>query len=264
MHDATLHLKDGQSRTICMPPDGIHEVLHYMRLPADRAAGKTLRLKLPAGDTIAVAAADIASVEMPPPHVLIPDFMTEAERARILDFTLAHMEGFQASGAYSAKDPRNTALARRSRILDGPHNSAMADLIFPKLLALMPKLWPQLRMRPTPLNKLECQITAHGDGDFFDMHIDNGAPSIAHRLVSYVFYFHREPKQFSGGHLRLYHTKIEGGATACGSLAADIDPPGNSIIIFPPNIHHEVTPIRCASSALTDQRLTMNGWMYLE
>jgi Rps23 Pro-64 3,4-dihydroxylase Tpa1-like proline 4-hydroxylase len=139
----------------------------------------------------------------------------------------------------------------------------MAALVFPKLQALLPALWPQLGMNPVPLNRLECQVTAHGDGDFFAIHADNGAPGIAHRQVSYVFYFHREPKQFSGGHLRLYHTRIEGGASKCGGLAADIEPPRNSVIIFPSHIHHEVTPIHCASSTLTDQRLTVNGWLYL-
>jgi len=263
VNEATLHLKDGQNCTVSIPGDGIQEIMHYMRLPPAAAAGKTVRFRLAAGGTLAVPAADIASIELPPPHALIRDFMTEAELSQILDLTLAHMDDFQASGAYNSRDPRNTTLTRRSRILDGPANGAMADLIFPKLLALMPTLWSRQQIRPTPLNRLECQITSHGDGDFFGVHIDNGAPSIAHRRVSYVFYFHREPKQFSGGHLRLYHTRIEGGHAKCGSPAIDIDPPRNSVILFPPNIHHEVTPIRCASSALADQRLTMNGWLYL-
>jgi SM-20-related protein len=263
MREATLYLKDGRSYTISLPGDRIQEVIHYMRLPAAAAAGKTVRLNVPAGETLAVPAADIASIEIPPPHAMVRDFMTPGELSQIWDFTEGHLDGFQASGAYNAHDPRNTALTRRSRILDGPDNGTMAGLVFPKLQALMPSLWPQLNMRPTPLNKLECQITAHGDGDFFGIHIDNGAPSIAYRQVSYVFYFHREPKQFSGGLLRLYNTLIEGGTAKCGSHAVDIDPPGNSVIIFPPSIYHEVTPIRCASSALADQRLTLNGWMFL-
>ena len=107
-----------------------------------------------------------------------------------------------------------------------------------------------------------CQITAHGDGDFFAVHTDNGTPEIAHRQVSYVYYFHRDPKQFSGGRLALFHTLIEGGKARCGRPAVDIDPPANGLMIFPTFIFHEVTPITCASTALTDQRLTLNGWMF--
>jgi len=132
----------------------------------------------------------------------------------------------------------------------------------PKLQALMPGLWPRLEMDPLPLASMECQITAHGDGDFFAVHTDNGTPEIAHRKVSYVYYFHREPKPFSGGHLALFHTRFQGGYGTCGRPAADIDPPGNGLMIFPTSIFHEVTPIRCASAALTDQRLTLNGWMF--
>ena len=263
MNEATLNLKEGQSRAVLTPAGReLQEILHYMRYPS-AAEGRKLRLRLAAGGALDVPATDILSMDMPPPHVLIRDFMTDGELAQILDFTLTHMESFQASGAYNSQDPRNSAATRRSRILDGPDNGAMAALVFPKLQKLLPTLWPQLGMYPMPLNRLECQITSHGEGDFFGVHTDNGAPAIAYRQLSYVFYFHREPKQFSGGHLRLYHTRIEGGAAKCGSPALDIDPPRNSVIIFPPNIHHEVTPIRCASSALTDQRLTMNGWMFV-
>ena len=45
-------------------------------------------------------------------------------------------------------------------------------------------------------------------------------------------------------------------------LAADIDPPRNGLMIFPTFIYHGVSPIQCASSALTDQRLTLNGWLF--
>ncbi len=228
-----------------------------MRAPAD-AAGRTLRLQGPAGDAIDVSAPDIAGLEIPPPYALIPDFLTDAELAQILAFTLAHAEGFQSAGAY---EPSQTRL-RSARLLDGPFNGPLAALVMPKLQALMPQLWPQLRIDPIPLNSLECQITAHGDGDFFATHTDNGAPDISYRRISYVYYFHRDPKQFSGGHLCLYNTLIQDGRGKCGQLAANIDPPRNGLMIFPTFIHHSVTPIQCASAALTDQRLTLNGWMF--
>ena len=43
--------------------------------------------------------------------------------------------------------------------------------------------------------------------------------------------------------------------------ASDYDPARNSLIVFPSHCHHEVTPIACGSSALADQRLTVNGWL---
>ena len=235
-----------------------------MRVPAD-AAGKTVRLQVPAGAALDVPAGDIASLEVSPPHALIPDFLTDAEREQILAFTMAHAQAFQNSGVHDAPSsgfaPPSYRI-RSSRVLDGPANGALAAMMMPKLQELMPKLWSQLRVDPLPLNTMECQVTAHGDGDFFATHTDNGTPEIAHRKISYVYYFHREPKQFSGGHLNLYCTLFQKGYGKCGGLAADIDPPRNGLVIFPTFIYHEVTPIRCASAALTDQRLTLNGWLF--
>ncbi|MHB1204718.1 MAG: 2OG-Fe(II) oxygenase [Rhodospirillaceae bacterium] len=240
------------------------DILHYMRVPA-AAAGRMLRLQFPAGNAIDGSASDIASLEVPPPHALIPDFLTEAEHERVLAFTMAHAHAFQNSGVHDAPShgfaPPSYRI-RSSRVLDGPANGALAAMMMPKLQELMPQLWPRLRVNPLPLNAMECQITAHGDGDFFATHTDNGTPEIAHRQISYVYYFHREPKQFSGGHLSLYHTLFQNGYGKCGRRAADIDPPRNGLMVFPTFIYHEVTPIRCASSALTDQRLTLNGWLF--
>ena len=216
MNEATLYLKDGQSHAICTPAGRLfHEILHCMRVPAD-AAGRTLYLQAPAGAAINVLAKDIAGLELPPPHALIPDFMTEAELEQILAFTLAHAEAFQNSGTYDKPTPENSTTGRRSHVLDGPANAAMASIIGPKVFGLMPKLWPRLHLNPLPLNSLECQVTAHGDGDFFATHTDNSPADIAYRRISYVYYFHREPKQFSGGHLCLYNTRIQGGYDTCG------------------------------------------------
>ena len=264
VNEATLNLKDGRSQTVGMPAGlDLHNILYYMRVPAD-AAGKTVRLLVPGGEAIDVPAGDIASLEVAPPYALIPDFMTEAELGQVLAFTMARADTFQDSGVHRADDRASTTGygIRRSRVLEGQANAALAALMMPKLRELMPKLWPRLRIDPMPLSKLECQITAHGDGDFFATHTDNGTPEIAHRRMSYVYYFHREPKQFSGGHLCLYNLLIQGDGDKCGALAVEIDPPRNGVIIFPTFLYHKVTPIQCASSALTDQRLTLNGWLF--
>ncbi len=265
MIEAALTLKDGESRAVRMPAgSAFQELLHYLRVPS-AAAGKMLSVELSTGGGTEIAAGDIASVEVAPPHVLLRDFLTDAERVRVLDFALTHVGAFQNSGVHEAPTsafapPRYRI--RSSRVLDGPANGVMAAMMMPKLQDLMPALWPRLGIDPLPLNAMECQITAHGEGDFFAVHTDDGTPEIAHRRISYVYYFHREPKQFSGGHLSLYHTLYQGGYGRCGKIAADIDPPENGLMIFPTFIFHEVTPIRCASAALTDQRLTLNGWLF--
>jgi Rps23 Pro-64 3,4-dihydroxylase Tpa1-like proline 4-hydroxylase len=116
-------------------------------------------------------------------------------------------------------------------------------------------------MPAIPLNGMECEITAHGDGDYFEIHTDDSFPAIAHRVISYVYYVHREPKRFSGGELRLYNTWLQDGAKSYGKPALSFDPLQNGLIVFPSYCYHSVTPIKCDSNEIADQRLTVNGWL---
>ncbi len=199
-------------------------------------------------------------MEIPPPHCQIPNFLQPQEMAVVTAHALAHEKELEDAtistpSTQSASSP--VYGIRRARILNNV--GALLPLIIPKIHTLLPRLWPIWRMEPLTFSRIECQLSVHGDGDYFNTHTDNGLPDIAHRRISYVYYFHREPKQFTGGNLRLYNT--QGDTNECGALAHDVAPPSNSLMIFPSHIYHEVTPITCASKALTDQRLTVNGWL---
>jgi Rps23 Pro-64 3,4-dihydroxylase Tpa1-like proline 4-hydroxylase len=263
VEQATLRLKDGGRRRCVLPSSVIAraEFMACVRAP-EHAGEKVLRLAAPEGGMFEVAARDIAGLEVPPPYFLIRDFLAPEDWDRAFDYALAREAQFLDATISLPATQNNSApdyRFRRSRILNDVEGAV--QLILPRLRGLMPDLLPKLGMGAAPLSRMECQITAHGDGDFFNTHTDNGLPDIAHRRVSYVYYFHREPKAFTGGHLRIYDTLIEGLADACGPLTADIDPPGNSLAIFPSHCHHEVTAIHSASEALADQRLTINGWL---
>ena len=263
MEQATLRLKNGEERQCVLPANIIAraELMACVRAP-DHAGEKILQLADTAGGRFDVAAREIAGLELPPPHFLIRDFLSPEDWRRALDYTLDREAEFLDATISLPATQNNSApdyRFRRSRILNDVGGAV--GLLQPKLQAMTPDLLRQLGMGAVPLTRMECQITAHGEGDFFNTHTDNALPDIAHRRVSYVYYFHQEPKRFTGGHLKIYNTLVEGAAEACGSLTADIDPPGNSLAIFPSHCHHEVTLIQCGSTALADQRLTINGWL---
>ena len=262
VEQATLRLKTGEERRCVMPANVIAraEFMACVRAP-DHAGDKILRLTDAEGAAFELASKDIAGLTVSPPHFLIRDFLSPEDWGHATDYALTREADF-VSATLSQPETQNQSAPdyrfRRSRILNQVDGAA--KMLLPKLLHLTPSLLPKLGMSPA-LSKMECQITAHGDGDFFNTHTDNGLPDIAHRRVSYVYYFHREPKQFTGGHLKIYDTLIVGTEESCGPLTADIDPPGNSLAIFPSSCHHEVTLIHCGSTALADQRLTINGWL---
>ena len=247
-----------------MPPDGsaaMRLLLTALRDPAS-VNGQMLRLATPDGGSIEFPAVEVASLELAPHYFVVDNFLSPAEADETADHILAHGAQFEDATISLYTNQHNSSPVnslRRARVLNSVAD--VMHMFVPKLNQLAPRFGTDLRLPPLPLKKLECQITAHGDGDFFNTHIDNGLPDIAHRRISYVYYIHQEPKRFTGGVLRFYNTLLEGRQNACGAHASDYDPVRNSLIMFPSHLHHEVTPIVCGTNALADQRLTVNGWL---
>jgi len=56
---------------------------------------------------------------------------------------------------------------------------------------------PRIGKKPFPVGRIEMQITASSDGDYFRLHKDTDGTDT--REVSFVYFFYREPHRFSGG-----------------------------------------------------------------
>ena len=98
-------------------------------------------------------------------------------------------------------------------------------------------------------------------GEFFHAHNDNGSPTTANRLVSYVYYFRARSSGFFGGELKLYNSRVENGVDLIGHDFHLISPKDNSIVFFPSRIWHEVLPTYVPSGAFCNSRFTVNGWI---
>jgi Rps23 Pro-64 3,4-dihydroxylase Tpa1-like proline 4-hydroxylase len=80
--------------------------------------------------------------------------------------------------------------------------------------------------------------------------------------MTFVYFFHREPRQFEGGELRLHDSrrKTERSFGTDGYQA--IVPQQNQIVFFPCAVRHEITAVECPSRAFADSRFTLNGWLH--
>lgn len=125
------------------------------------------------------------------------------------------------------------------------------DYMVGKIKHLLPDICSKLAIAPFEPTQVECQITAHNDGHYYRVHTDNGSPEVVRRVLTYVYYFYREPRKFSGGYLRLYNADSH----------QDIEPRNNSIVFFPSGLSHEVLPVSCPSGQFLDSRFTVNGWV---
>jgi Rps23 Pro-64 3,4-dihydroxylase Tpa1-like proline 4-hydroxylase len=187
-------------------------------------------------------------------YVQINNFLTVEEKSRLLDYV------FQQESAFV---PTSTSTGdadyRRSMILYS--FPEFSQLIVNRIKAILPDVFRKLGSTPFPIAEIEAQLTSHNDGNYYKIHNDNGSPDTATREFTYVYYFYREPKPFSGGELLLYDSKIENNFYVQADSFQTVEPVNNSIVFFPSRYLHEVLPVNCPSKAFADSRFTINGWV---
>ncbi len=194
--------------------------------------------------------------------LVLDEFLAPQELSELMSFVLEHEAEFQTSEVISPTADVGTVDYdhRRSRVLmeAGKHESVILDRIH----GVLPSVLEELAIEQFPVARAEVQITASNDGDFFRAHSDDADAAIASRCLTFVFFFHREPKQFEGGELRLHDLPWTAeGQFKNGSYEA-IQPRQNQIVFFPSSLLHEITPVTCASRAFADSRFTLNGWLH--
>lgn len=191
-----------------------------------------------------------------PPYLVLRNFLDESTVAGLLDYALANEAVFKPTGVGRDRERVVKTHVRRSvSIRDlGPFKPILKS----KVLALVPDMVVRLRTTPVEAPRLELELVAHNEGAFYKRHIDTQTASDHKllRVLSGVYYFHAEPKAFSGGALRLYAI---GGADA---PFVDIEPERNSLLVFPAWAPHEVMPISCPSGRFADSRFAVNCWVH--
>jgi Rps23 Pro-64 3,4-dihydroxylase Tpa1-like proline 4-hydroxylase len=130
----------------------------------------------------------------------------------------------------------------------------------PRVKDALPSVLPRLQVGPFPVGEVELQMTVHRSGGFYKIHQDNGKEESRGRRVSYVYYFYRVPRRFTGGDLLLYDTDVTDGA--CAAAFTRIEALDNSIVFFPSVYCHQVTTVHCETEEFGDSRFTLNGWFH--
>lgn len=201
---------------------------------------------------------------LPPVHV-IDDFLSTRDHAELLDLALAGQTLFAPAtvnrGAEEAVQREQRASKKLSTAL-GPLKAMFTD----RVREALPILFERTGVRACPVHKLELELVAHNDGDYFGRHIDTltgkGRPSSeggqSARLLSAVYYFYRQPRGFSGGELRLYRFGHGDDVSDC----VDIIPKDNRFVVFPSFAPHEVLPVSCPSGRFEDSRFSVNCWVH--
>ena len=215
--------------------------------------------------TIAVSEASVAVLErpsvLPAKCVVLDEFLALQELEELTAYALQHESDFRASAVVSPTEEGGVVeyKHRRSRVLMdlGRHQDLMLD----RIKAVLPQVLDQLGMEEFAIADTEVQVTASNDGDFFLCHSDSGNDLVASRRLTFVYFFHCEPRQFEGGELRIHNAWLENGNFVSEGSYQTIVPRQNQIVFFPCELLHEITPVKCPSNLFADSRFTVNGWL---
>lgn len=207
------------------------------------------------------AATAVLPEKLPAQCVVLDEFLAPQELAELTQFALDHEADFETSEVISPTADHGMVNydCRRSRVLMrlGKHQ----DLLLDRIKSVLPQVLDKLGMEEFSIRDVEAQITASNDGDFFHFHNDNGNAPVASRHLTFVYFFHREPKQFDGGELRIHDALLDSGEYVSEGSYQKIVPQQNQIVFFPCELMHEITTVNCPSRLFADSRFTLNGWL---
>lgn len=199
---------------------------------------------------------------LPAQCVIFEEFIVPAELERLTRYALEHETDFRVSEVLSpgVTGGKIDHEHRRSRVLSEPGEEL--NPLLERVRACLPRVLPKLGLAAFPVANEEAQITASNHGDFFHWHSDNAQEEIASREITFVYFFHREPKRFHGGELRIYDSLPYNGTYVPTTNYRGIVPRQNQIVFFRSSLAHEITPVECPSGAFGDSRFTVNGWFH--
>lgn len=190
-------------------------------------------------------------------YMIVDDFLNHDSRAALLEHTLASEHKFTPS---VVANPDQHAYDPESRVAWycpdglGPVKSAFKTALAERLDNVL----PQIGIKPFEIAGTELELAAHRDGSFFGAHIDTLTQSRRRygdtdRIVTFVYYFHQLPRQFSGGEIVLH---------PFGSApSVEIDAKDNRLVAFPSIALHEVKRVR-APADFAGARFAVNCWLH--
>jgi Rps23 Pro-64 3,4-dihydroxylase Tpa1-like proline 4-hydroxylase len=140
---------------------------------------------------------------------------------------------------------------RKSFVLYDWELRPVLQLIEQELHARLPYALTNLGIPRFDVSSMEIQLTSHNDGEYYHWHTDSGTEETRSRVVTFVYYFHSQPRQFSGGELVLYDEES----------AEEIEPVHDRLVMFDSRMKHEVKVVTCPSKQFENSRFTLNGWV---
>ena len=197
----------------------------------------------------------------PTPFVQLADVLSADQQERLWQSLTEDSASLTPAGVYTGGTlPRVDGETRVAQLLERADSVRAWFLPWLEDVITRAEILPRLGLAPFVVGKRELQVTGHSDGGFFSVHSDASAnpdaPTWA-RHLTFIYYFHRLPRHFTGGDLLLFDPPSSGDLSF-----TRIDPTHNSLVFFQSNQLHTVTRVQSSSTDPLDGRWTVNGWLH--
>ena len=193
---------------------------------------------------------------MKAPFAHIENFMQQKWQEQLLDFFVERESEFMPAqvGANQVDTEQRVAVCRYANDFPG------IDEFLLVVGSRLPAICSALDIEPIVQPRYDLQLQVHLHGGFHKPHPDHDSEN--RRKIAFVYYFCMLPKQFEGGELLIYNTTENAGYDP--SQFQRIPPTHNSIVFFPVQFFHEVTPVISHSDGFKGARLSLGGWIIEE
>lgn len=281
--ELTITLAGGKEYQVILPEDAPEVTALFAALSAPQAGSRFMQLPLDGGriacsfqtsqlvavvsappvvvNTVAPAQPSVAIADAPldrvrrPRFVVVDDFLSAQEHDELLAYALVCEPQFQ-KGTVTTYEPD----VRRNLVILNFDSSVHSRLLESRLLTWFPLIARTLGVPMFPLAQVESQLTAAMDGYYFKRHTDQ-APDLP-RVLTCLYYLHREPRGFAGGDLHLYDCIEDGDDRAAAETFTAVTPKANRLVVFPSDEFHEAMPVRCPSKVFADSRFAVTTWLH--
>lgn len=274
-----LGLAGGQQHEVILREDSPELMTLFSALASPGAPSQLVQLPLDGGKVAcSFQTSQLVSIVSEPPVVLnlqekaakpgpgtasrrrarfavVDDFLSPLEHDELLAYALLSESQFQ-KGTVTTYEPA----VRQNLVILNFGDSAHSRLLENRLLVWFPLLAKTMGIPMFPLSVIESQLTAAADGYYFKTHTDE-APEIP-RVLSCLYYLHREPRGFTGGDLRLYDCIEDGPRRRPADTFTAVVPAANRLVVFPSEEFHEAMPVRCPSKQFADSRFAVTTWLH--
>lgn len=180
------------------------------------------------------------------------DFLPETNLQAIFEYINKNKNNFVPARIGKGKANPNTRNNTQLKF----KNENVHNFLKNSILEKLPAITKGLGLSKFEISRFEIKLRAYHHGEFFKMHHDGGNG----RLISFVYFFHLEPKRFHGGELITFDTNTVN--STFNHSFSRIIPRNNCLFLFPSNYYHAVLPVKTFDNSFLSARFAINGHLW--